>query len=205
MSRKLYFKYGCMNSSKSLNLLATAHNYESQGKKVLLIKPTLDTRTDKGIIESRVGISKKCIDVDKDTNLINLFKMHIKYNDLIHCILIDEAQFLTKDQVKQLAKIVDTYDIPVLCYGLKNSYIESELFEGSQALLYYADKLEEIKTTCFCEGCNSKATMNLRILNGEAVYNGEMINCGDTKPTSDYYMPVCRKHYYNQIGYYNLK
>ena len=206
MSAKLYFKYGTMDSSKSLNLLATAHNYESQGKKVLLLKPNLDTRSKNGRIESRAGLSKQCIDIDKDTNLITLFRvLNRTINDPYHCILVDESQFLTKVQVKQLAKIVDTYDIPVVAFGLKNSYIDSELFEGSQALLYYADKIEEIKTVCTCDGCNKKATMNLRIVDGEPVYNGEIINCGDTKPDSDYYIPVCRKHYYNPIGIYNLK
>lgn len=206
MSAKLYFRYGAMGSSKTANLLMVAHNYESQGKKVLLIKPSLDTRSETQKIESRTGLCAECIDIDNTSNIRNIFLTLVNTNNFeYHAILVDEAQFLTKYQVKQLAKMVDTYNIPVIAYGLKNSYIDGELFEGSQALLYYSNKIEEIKTVCSCPECNSKATMNLRILNGEAVYNGEMINCGDTKPTSDYYMPVCRKHYYNQIGYYNLK
>lgn len=195
MSAKLYFRYGCMNSSKSLNLLATAHNYKSQGKDVLLIKPSLDIRSSNGKIESRVGLSVDCLDIDKTSDLMSYFLTIISDREKsFECILIDESQFLTKKQVEDLAKIVDKFNIPAIAYGLKNSYLKGELFEGSQALLYYADKIEEIKTTC---NCGRKAIMNLRVVNGEPVYNGEMINCGDTKPTDDYYIPVCRKHYYN--------
>ena len=144
-----------------------------------------------------------CIDIDKDENLVELFRREDRViNNKFEAILVDEASFLTKEQVKQLAYIVDKFDIPCWTYGLKNSYIDGELFEGSQALLYYADEIEEIKNVCYC---GRKATMNLRIVNGEPVYNGEIINCGDTKPNSDYYMPVCRKHYYDPVGIYNLK
>jgi thymidine kinase len=108
-------------------------------------------------------------------------------------IIIDESQFLTKEQVKQLAYICDNFNIPIICHGLKNSYLDGELFEGSAALLYYADKIEETKNIC---KCGRKATMNLRILNGKPIYDGNIINCGDTKPTDDYYIPVCRKHYF---------
>ena len=197
---KLYFRFGTMCSSKSLNLLATAHNYESQGKKVLLLKPSLDIRSESGFIESRTGLSAECIDIDRTSDILSIFLIlkHVN-NEKYHCILVDEAQFLTTYQVKQLARIVDEFDTPIICWGLKNSFIDSELFEGSQALLYYAEKIEEIKTICFCEGCNSKATMNLRVLNGKPIYDGEIVNCGDTKPTDDYYIPVCRKHYFNPI------
>lgn len=193
---KLYYRFSVMNSSKSANLIMIAHNYKEQGKRVLLLKPNLDIRSSKGFIESRVGISAPCLDITKEDNLIDLYTKEDKINDKIEAILVDEANFLTKEQVKQLAYIVDNYDIPALAYGLKNTYIDSELFEGSKALLYYSDKIEEIKNTC---ECGRKATMNLRILNGKPIYKGEMINCGDTKPTDDYYIPVCRKHYFNPI------
>lgn len=98
--------------------------------------------------------------------------------------------------MEQLAYIVDNFNIPIMAYGLKNSYLKSKLFEGSEALLYYADELREIRNICHC---GRKATMNLRVLNGKPIYDGEMINCGDTKPTDDYYIPVCRKHYFNPI------
>lgn len=197
MSSRLYFRYSVMNSAKSANLIMVAHNYKEQGKRVLLIKPNLDTRTSKGVIESRVGVSVPCIDIDKNDNLVEIYKREDNVvNSKFQAILVDEASFLTKEQVKQLAYIVDTFGIPVLAYGLKNSYIDSELFEGSKALLYYADKIEEIKNICHC---GKKAIMNLRVIDGKPVYDGEMISCGDTKPTSDYYIPVCRKHYYNPV------
>lgn len=201
MSAKLYYRHGTMGSSKSLNLLATAHNYESQGKKVLLLKPSIDTRSSNGFIESRAGLYAECIDIDKSSDLISIFLILNGTNkeEKYHCLLVDEAQFLTKYQVKQLSEIVDKFNIPIIAFGLKNSFIDGELFEGSQALLYYAEKIDEIKTVCSCSGCNKKATMNLRILDGKPVYDGEMIKCGDTKPTSDYYVPVCRKHYYNPV------
>jgi thymidine kinase len=197
MSNKLYFRYGCMDSSKSLNLLATAHNYETQGKRVVLLKPSLDIRSLSGKIESRAGLSKSCIDILQIDNISNIIGNIVHFEEKIHCILIDESQFLTSCQVKQLVRIIEHYNIPIICYGLKNSYIDGELFEGSQALLYYADKIEEIKTVCSCPNCNKKAIMNLRVLNGEPVYSGEVINCGDTEVSDDYYIPVCRKHYFN--------
>lgn len=193
---KLYYRFSVMNSSKSANLIMIAHNYKEQGKRVLLLKPNLDVRSSKGFIESRVGISAPCLDITKENNIIDLYIKEDILNDKIEAILIDEANFLTKKQVKQLAYIVDNYNIPILAYGLKNSYIDSELFEGSQALLYYADDISEIKNIC---SCGKKATMNLRVLNGKPIYDGEIINCGDTKATEDYYIPVCRKHYFNPI------
>lgn len=192
---KLHFKYGCMESSKSANLLMTVHNYESQGKEVILLKPSLDTRSRTGKIESRIGLSHDCIDIDKDTNILDLLNVKsVNSLDTISAIIVDESNFLTKEQVKQLAYICDEYDIPIITYGLKNSYLDGELFEGSAALLYYAEKIEEIKTVC---KCGRKATMNLRILNGKPIYDGNIINCGDTKEAEDYYVPVCRKHYFN--------
>lgn len=194
---KLHFYFSVMNSAKSANLIMVAHNYNELGKRALVLKPNLDTRTSKGEIQSRVGVSIPCIDIDKDENLIDLYKKeNTTINNNIQVILIDEANFLTKKQVEQLAYIVDNFNVPVMAYGLKNSYLKSQLFEGSEALLYYAEEIREIRNICHC---GRKATMNLRILNGNPVYDGEIINCGDTKPTDDYYIPVCRKHYFNPI------
>jgi len=191
---QLYFRYSVMDSSKSANLLMVAYNYKKKNNKIILLKPNLDTRSASGYIESRVGLKSPCIDIDKNTNIIELFKEQDReVNNPIKAILVDEAQFLTKEQVEQLAYIVDKFNVPVLAYGLKNSYIKGELFEGSKALLYYADSIEQIKNIC---SCGKKATMNLRVLNGNPVYEGQIINCGDTKPTDDYYIPVCRKHYF---------
>jgi thymidine kinase len=182
-----------MNSGKSLQLLAVAHNYEEQGKNVLILKPTTDTRSVKGKIESRVGINHEAIEINKESNLFQIvYKLTADIN--YECILVDEAQFLTKPQVKDLADIVDLLEIPVIAYGLKNSYVDGELFEGSQALLYYADKIEEIKTVCTF--CNKKAIMNLRIVNGKPIYEGDSVHVGDIKNGEDYYIPVCRNHYF---------
>lgn len=190
---QLFFRYGAMNSGKSLQLLAVAHNYEEQGKNVLIFKPTIDTRSSKGKIESRVGISHEAIEINEESDLFQIV-YRLTWNVNYECILVDEAQFLTKSQVKDLADIVDLLGIPVIAYGLKNSYVNGELFEGSQALLYYADKIEEIKTVCTF--CNKKAIMNLRIVNGKPIYKGENIHVGDVKNGEDYYIPVCRKHYF---------
>ena len=193
---KLYFRYSTMNSGKTANLLMVAHNYEEQNKQVLIFKPTLDTRSATGQIESRIGLKHQCIDI---TNKDNIFYHIVKWNNKnkhkkLYCILIDEAQFLTTEQVIELTNIVDELNIPVICYGLKNSFINGELFEGSKALLYYADKLEELKTVCIW--CNKKATMNLHIIDNKAIYSGDIVHCGDTKISNDYYIPVCRKHYF---------
>lgn len=189
---KIYFYYGAMNCGKSLHLLSNVHNYEQQGKKVLLLKPSSDTRNSKGVISSRVGFSYDAIEFSPDDNLFDIVK---NINEDFDCIFIDEIHFATRKQIRELAFVCDKLDINVMTFGLKNSYISGELFEPIKELLYQANSVMEIKSTCTY--CNSKATHNLRILNGKPIYDGEIINCGDTKPTDDYYIPVCRKHYFN--------
>ena len=194
---QLYFRYSTMNSGKTANLLMVAHNYEEQNKQVLIFKPTLDTRSTKNKIESRIGMSHNCIDIDKEFEILKcvaIWRCENKSNNLC-CILVDEAQFLTKDQVLDLTYVVDLFKIPVICYGLKNSFINGELFEGSKFLLYYSDKIEELKNVCIW--CNKKATMNLHIVDGIPTYSGDMIHCGDTKVSEDYYIPTCREHYFH--------
>lgn len=193
---QFYYKYGTMDSSKTANLLMSVHSYETKGDKVLIFKPKTDTRSEPDIIESRIGLSHSCIDIDKDFNIID----YIKNNNLIEstdAIFIDECQWLTLTQILNLCFIVDKLDIPVLAYGLKNSYVKNELLEGAKYLLYYADKIEEIKNICVY--CGKKATMNLRIANKKPIYNGDTTHVGDTKEAKDYYIPVCRKHYFNPI------
>lgn len=190
---KLYFRYGAMNSGKSLQLLVVAHNYEEQGKSVLLLRPSVDTRTIDDYIESRIGIKKSCITINKNENIMQLMYERDLSPDVI---IIDEAQFLTKEQVKELNTLTWKMNIPVLCYGLKNSAIDGELFEGSEALLYYSDDFQEIKTTC--QYCNNKANMNLKLVNNKPVRNGEVVQVGDVKENEDNikYVSVCKKHYY---------
>lgn len=192
----LYFYHGVMGSSKSTELLTKVHKYEEQGKEVLLLKSSIDTRSEKGYIESRTGLKHKCVDIDSKFNIFNFVNykgIHTKYD----CIFVDEANFLTKKQVKQLRMITDDFGIDVKCYGLKNTYIDGELFEGSQALLYYADVIEEID--CTCQFCNRDAKMNLRIVNGDPTYNGDTIQIGDIEQSEEYYVPTCYYHYCNPI------
>jgi len=184
---QLFFRYGAMNAGKSIEVLKVAHNYEEQGKQVLLMTSSLDTRNGQGQIASRIGLSRKAVALQADTNIYTVVQNQCPQ---AACILIDEAQFLTVDQVKQAAAVVDELGIPVMAFGLKNDS-QNHLFAGSEALLIYADKIEEMKTICWF--CRKKATMNLRITNGQADYGGEQIQIGGNES----YYPVCRKHYLN--------
>ncbi|UZM89838.1 thymidine kinase [Limosilactobacillus reuteri] len=184
---QLFFKYGAMNSGKSIDILKVAHNYEEQGKPVVLMTSGVDDRSGRGIIASRIGLERKVKPIMDDTNIYDYVN---KMDRKIYCVLIDEAQFLKKKHVLQLIKIVDELNIPVMAFGLKNDF-RNELFEGSKYLLIYADKIEEMKTICWF--CPHKATMNLRIHNGKPVYEGEQVQIGGNES----YYPVCRKHYFH--------
>lgn len=184
---QLFFKYGAMNSGKSMDILKVAHNYEEQGKPVLLMTSGVDDRSGQGMIASRVGLEREVTPIYEQTDVFDLIK---QIDHRIYCVLVDEAQFLKRDHIFQLAKVVDELNIPVMAYGLKNDF-RNELFEGSKYLLIYADKIEEIKTICWF--CSHKALMNLRINNGKPVYEGEQIQIGGNES----YYPVCRKHYFH--------
>ncbi len=184
---QLYFRYSSMNAGKSLDVLKIAYNYEEQSKNVLIFNSILDTRYGKSVVASRTGIQRDAISFSKETDFKQIVKSELENKD-IHCILIDEAQFLTKAQVLDLTDIVDDYNVPIIAYGLKNDF-SNQLFEGSEALLIYADKIEEIKTVCWF--CNKKATMVLRVVDGVPTYRGEQIQIGGNQN----YMPVCRRCY----------
>lgn len=184
---KFYFKYGTMNSGKSLEIIKVAHNYEEQNKQVKIFTSSIDDRSGYGKVSSRANFQREATPVDKETNIHEIVAA---CPDRLFCILVDEAQFLTKDHIIQLTRIVDELDIPVMAFGLKNDF-SNQLFEGSKYLLLYADKIEEIKTICWF--CHRKATMNLRIHNGQPVYAGEQIQIGGNEA----YIPVCRKCYKN--------
>ncbi|MDM8220210.1 MULTISPECIES: thymidine kinase [Limosilactobacillus] len=186
---QLFFKYGAMNSGKSIDVLKVAHNYEEQGKPVVLLTSGVDTRSGRGTIASRIGLERKVYPVMKDTDVYEYVK---NIDHRIYCVLIDEAQFLSKEHVLQLTRIVDELNIPVMTFGLKNDF-RNELFEGSKYLLIYADKIEEMKTICWF--CPHKATMNLRMLDGHPVYEGEQVQIGGNES----YYPVCRKHYFHPL------
>lgn len=186
---KLFFKYGTVFSAKSLNLIATAHNYETQGKKVLLMIPALDTRS-AGNISSRAGFKMEAELLHRDTNAVDVYEAHLAQKEKIDCVLVDEAQMLQSKHIDELREIVVKYNTPVICYGLRVSYT-LELFEASKRLFELADKLEEIKTICWY--CASKATHNLKLVDGKPEYKGNPIDIGGLEK----YVPVCYNCYVN--------
>ncbi len=171
---KLYFKYGAMGSSKTAQALMCKFNYEQKGFKVYLFKPIIDTRfteNGKAMVWSRIGLKSECIEFEKNDNFLELCeKYHIKEEKSV--IIIDESQFLTKEQVNQLKNI--SLKIPVLCYGLLTNY-KTELFEGSKRLVELAESLMEIKSIC---KCGRKATINVRFVDGKVATEGEDIIIG---------------------------
>lgn len=187
---KLYFKFGAMNSGKSIEIVKVAHNYEEQNKPVKIFTSAVDTRTKVGLVASRTGLEREATPITDD---MDLFEEIAAIETELYCILIDEAQFLKKHHILELARVVDQLNIPVMAFGLKNDF-SNELFEGSKYLLIYADKIEELKTICWY--CHRKATMNLRINDGEPVYTGEQIQIGGNES----YLPVCRSCYNNPGG-----
>lgn len=194
---QLYYRYSTMNAGKSLELIKVAHNYEERGKKVLCLAPVLNESDKSGIINSRIGLKRDAISVKDDTNILKLF-MRISEKEKPDCVLVDECQFLKKHHILELAEIVDTFNIPVLAYGLKNDF-KNELFEGSYYLLIYADKIEEIKTICWC---GRKATMVARIIDGKIKRSGEQVLVGG----NEMYVSLCRKHYMDgRIGHGLIK
>ena len=184
---KLYFRYGTMGSAKSLNLLAVAHNYRSQNKEVLLLKPALDDRFGRELIKSRAGLSQEAdYLVEKKTRL----KAPLLTG--ISCILVDEAQFLDPGFVDHLHEIARDKDVPVICYGLRTDF-QRKLFPGSMRLMELADSIEEVKNTCHY--CNKKAIFNLRTRGNHAVLDGPQIELG----SEDKYLPVCSPCYEKRI------
>ncbi len=180
---KLYFRYGTMDSAKSMNLLAVAHNYRKQGKRVLLIKPRLDVRFGSGKISSRSGLEAEAdLLVDDDTVL--------EPGDFrgYDCLLVDEAQFLPPAIIEDLRRITVDPGIPVICYGLRTDF-RTRLFPGAQRLMELADGIEEVKVTC--QYCQRKAICNLRFVNGTPTVVGPQIQLG----AEESYAPVCWAHY----------
>lgn len=168
---KLYFRYGAMNSGKSTNLLQVAHNYEERGMKVLIIKPMTDTKGG-DLLVSRLGVTRKAdYLVHKDHNIFDLVEEWMKNNGPLHCVLVDEVQFLKAYQIDQLFMIACQLDVPVICYGLRTDF-KMEGFEGSARLLLIAHSIEELKTIC---KCGKKAMLNGRKINGRFVFEGEQI------------------------------
>jgi len=184
---KLYFRHGTVGSAKTLNLLAVAHNYRQQGKKILLMKPDLDTRFGKERIKSRAGLA-----MQEDVLITDEHSLQgVDYTGL-SCILVDEAQFLSAKVIEALRRICLDWDIPVLCYGLRTDF-KSHLFEGSARLMELADSIEEVKATCHF--CNRKSIMNLKHVNGFATSEGPSIELG----AEEKYFPTCFKCYTSEV------
>jgi len=175
-----------MNAGKSIELIKVAYNYEERGKRVLVFTPAIDDRSGVGLISSRIGLQRDALPISDETNLLDVF-MKENARETVDCVLIDECQFLRKHHIQELVEIVDSCDVPVLAYGLKNDF-RNELFEGSYYMLIYADKIEEIKTICWC---GRKATMVARVVDGKFVKEGQQIVVGGM----DMYVSLCRKHY----------
>ncbi len=175
---KLYFRYGAMGSSKTANAIMVRHNYLERNQKVLMLKPRLDKRDGSNLVASRCGLQCECNYVEE------LEQMDVTAYD---CIIVDEAQFMTKTQVEYMVHVVDDLHIPVIAYGLRADF-RGNFFEGSQWLMAWADTIEEVKTICWC---GKKATCNARIVDGKVAKTGEQIVLGG----SESYTSLCRKHW----------
>lgn len=175
---KLYFRYGAMGSSKTANAIMVKYNYEERQQKVLMVKPQLDNRDGERTVLSRCGLASECVFVEE------LDQVNVADYD---CVIVDEAQFLTKAQVELLVDIVDRLNVPVIAYGLRADF-QGNLFEGSTWLMAWADTIEEVKTICWC---GRKATCNARVFNGRVIKEGEQIMLGGNSS----YVSLCRKHW----------
>ena len=184
---KLYFYYSAMNAGKTTNLLQSRHNYVERGMNTLVIKPRIDSRSGENRVRSRIGLEAEAVDVDASINLLDLVQ-NASETQPIDCVLVDEAQFLSSDQVDQLTEIVDALNIPVLAYGLRTDFLGA-LFEGSRQLLALSDELREIKTICHC---GRKATMVVRFDGeGQPMHSGDQIQIGGNET----YVSMCRRHF----------
>jgi thymidine kinase len=187
---KLYFRHGAVSSAKTLNLLACAHSYRSQGKGVLLFKPSLDVRFGAESIKSRSGLTQDAdIVVTPDMDLLSV---RDGLETPIHCVLVDECQFLHPRHIEQLREMTFKWDVPVICYGLRTDF-RTRLFPGSKRLLELADNIEEIKTTCHF--CNKKAILNLKHCDGTACVEGESVQLG----CEETYFPACLNCFNGQL------
>lgn len=184
---QLYFYYSAMNAGKSTALLQSSYNYQERGMRTLVFTAEIDNRHQSGQVTSRIGLCSPAELYHADTDMYAVIKLaHLR--EPLHCVLVDESQFLTRAQVNELSDVVDNLDIPVLCYGLRTDF-RGELFPGSQYLLAWADKLIELKTICYC---GRKANRVLRLDDmGKPVHEGQQVVIGG----EERYVSVCRKHY----------
>ncbi|BED91036.1 MULTISPECIES: thymidine kinase [unclassified Pseudoalteromonas] len=189
---QLYFYYSAMNAGKSTTLLQSAFNYRERGMEPVILTAAIDNRSGVGKVSSRIGLQAEAHIFDESNNVFDLIQT-LQNEKKRHCVLVDECQFLSKEQVMQLTDVVDELGIPVLCYGLRSDF-RGELFIGSQYLLAWADKLVELKTVCHC---GRKANHVLRTdENGNAIADGNQVEIGG----NDRYVSVCRKHYKAELN-----
>lgn len=189
---KLYFYYSSMNAGKSTALLQSSHNYRERGMNPLVLTPMVNDRDGPGVVKSRIGLEAEAITLKPEDDALMIVRKATMLQP-IHCVLVDEAQFLSKDHVYQLGEVVDRLSIPVLAYGLRTDF-QGELFEGSRYLLAWADNLIELKTVC---QCGRKATMVMRMNEeGEPVREGAQVEIGG----NDRYVSMCRRHYKETLG-----
>ncbi len=186
---KVYFRYAAMNAGKSTQLLQVRHNYHERHQRTLLLKPHLDNREGEDVIAPRIGAITAKVDalVYSDTNLWTLVDQDTQAKGRLDCVLVDEAQFLSPEQVMHLCEVADFFDIPVMCYGLRADF-RAQLFPGSAALMALADDIEELKTICWC---GRKATINARLLDGHVLREGPQVLIGGNET----YTALCRKHW----------
>lgn len=189
---KLYFHYSTMNAGKSTLLLQASYNYRERGMSTLLLTARLDDRAGTGRIASRIGIADEAQMFDAASNLFGMIRARLAA-DPVACVFLDEAQFLTRDQVWQLARVVDDLDLPVMCYGLRVDF-RGELFPGSAALLALADEMREVRTICHC---GKKATMVVRRgPDDQATRDGAQVQIGGNET----YVSLCRRHWREEVG-----
>ena len=189
---KLYFNYSTMNAGKSTILLQASHNYIERGMQTFLMTARLDARAGEGRIASRIGIGEDAATFDADTDMFGVIEARLADGPCA-CVFIDEAQFLTKDQVWQLARAVDDLGVPVMCYGLRVDF-QGNLFPGSAALLALADEMREVRTICHC---GKKATMVVRKgPDGRALRDGDQVQIGGNET----YVSLCRRHWREEMG-----
>jgi thymidine kinase len=186
---KLYFRYGAMGSSKTANALMVRYNYLEKGQKAILLKPKAEDRDGEKTVKSRIGLSAECTFVEEFLDTYQnewLTGKSESWKDL-DCVIVDEAQFLSEEQVDMLAEVVDKYDLPVICYGLRTDFT-SHLFSGSKRLMEIANYIEEVPTVCWC---GRRAHFNARVADGKIVRSGEQIMMGGNES----YVSLCRRHF----------
>ncbi len=187
---KLYYKYGAMGSAKTAQALITKFNYEERGMRVWLIKPALDIRDGDNVIMSRIGVSSECTPIAEDESIVKKFE---ELNTEFNCIIADESQFFTTEQIDELREIADNKDIPIICYGLRTDFM-TKMFRGSTRLFELADSITEIKTMC---ACGEKASVNARISeSGKILTSGDKVLLGG----NDRYMAMCHRCWKRRIA-----